>query len=207
MESSSTQARLALLESHLLSQETAGKLKPVDDVWASLNADSHLSERAIAYRKKTRAFMESVETLLIDYTNKTEFPFELIPRIKELGINGYHIKEFGSPGLNSVEVGALCYELAKIDASIFTFLTVHNSIGMAVIDILGSEEQRQRILPDGVALKKILSFGLTEPNYGSDATSLKTTAKKVDGGYLISGEKRWIGNATWCDYIIVWAIN
>ena len=86
--------------------------------------------------------MESIENPMIDYINKTEFPFEFIPLLRDLGINGYHIKDFGGPGLNSVEVGALCYEMAKIDASILTFITVHNSIGLAVIDVLGSEEQR-----------------------------------------------------------------
>jgi alkylation response protein AidB-like acyl-CoA dehydrogenase len=172
-----------------------------------LNGDSHLSEKGIALRKKTRELMTSLEKPLETYINKTEFPFELVPKLKELGINGYHIKDFGGPGLNSIEVGALCFELAKVDASIFTFLTVHNSIGMAVVDILGNEEQRARILPDGIAFKKILSFGLTEPDYGSDATSLKTTAKKVEGGYLLNGVKRWIGNATFADYIIVWAVN
>jgi|LauGreDrversion4_2_1035121.scaffolds.fasta_scaffold310571_3 alkylation response protein AidB-like acyl-CoA dehydrogenase len=151
--------------------------------------------------------MESIESMLVDYQNKTEFPFQIIDGIRKLGVNGFHIKEFGGPGLNTMEVGAIIYEMAKIDASVYTFLTVHNSIGMAVVDYLGSEEQRARILPDGIALKKILSFGLTEPLYGSDATSLRTSAKKVEGGYIINGEKRWIGNATFADYIIVWARN
>jgi alkylation response protein AidB-like acyl-CoA dehydrogenase len=151
--------------------------------------------------------MTSLEKPLMEYVNKTEFPFELVPKLKELGVNGYHIKDHGGPGLSSVEVGAVCYEMAKIDASMFTFLTVHNSIGMAVVDLLGSEEQRARILPDGIAFKKILSFGLTEADYGSDATSLQTTAKKVEGGYVINGSKRWIGNATFADYMIVWAKN
>ena len=106
-----------------------------------------------------------------------------------------------------MEVGVIIYELAKVDASISTFLSVHNSIGMAVVDYLGNEEQRARILPDGIALKKILSFGSSEPDFGSDATGLRTNAKKVEGGFLINGEKRWIGNATFADYIIVWARN
>lgn len=106
-----------------------------------------------------------------------------------------------------MEVAAVCYEIAKIDASIGTFLIVHNSIGMAVVDMLGSEEQRAKILPDAIALRKIMSFGLTEPDYGSDATSLKTSAKKVPGGYVLNGQKRWIGNATFADYIIIWARN
>jgi len=71
-----------------------------------------------------------------------------------------------------LEVNAMVFELARIDLSLTTFLTLHNSIGMSVIDKLGSEEMRKRILPDGLALNKIICFGLTEPNYGSDASSL-----------------------------------
>lgn len=159
---------------------------------------------------------------MVEYQNKTEFPFELVsigalvlspvlnyqvPQIAALGFNGFHIKDHGGPGLAPMDVAAICYELAKVDCSIGTFVIVHNSIGMAVIDYLGSEEQRARILPDCLALKKVCSFGLTEPDFGSDATSLKTTARKTDGGYIINGEKRWIGNATFADYIIVWARN
>jgi alkylation response protein AidB-like acyl-CoA dehydrogenase len=101
----------------------------------------------------------------------------------------------------------MVYELMKKDASVATFIMVHNAIGMNVIDLLGSQEQRERMLPDCIALKKIVCFGLTEIDNGSDATSLKTSAKKVEGGYLLNGDKRWIGNATFADYIIVWAKN
>jgi len=78
---------------------------------------------------------------------------------------------------------------------------------MSPIDQCGSQEQRERILPDCLKLNKIVCFGLTEPDYGSDATSLKTTATKVEGGYRLNGSKRWIGNATFADYIIIWARN
>ena len=91
--------------------------------------------------------------------------------------------------------------------SMATFFLVHNSIGMDVVDQLGDEEQRARILPDCIALKKVICFGLTEPQNGSDASNLKTNATKVEGGYLLNGEKRWIGNATHADYINVWARN
>lgn len=110
-----------------------------------------------------------------------------VPQIAALKINGFHIKDFGGPGLAPLDVAAACYELAKVDCSVGTFVIVHNSIGMAVIDYLGSEEQRARLLPDCIALKKVCSFGLTEPDYGSDATSLKSTARKTDGGYIING--------------------
>ena len=204
------QKRLSMLDGHIsfMGQDTsAQKPKIMDDVWHALNGDEFLSEKGRELRKKTREFITRVEPKLVEYTNKTEFPFELMDEIKKLGVNGFHIKDFGGPGLNTMEVGAVIFELAKVDSSMYTFLTVHNSIGMAVIDYLGSEEQRARILPDGIALKKILSFGLTEAEYGSDATSLKTTAKKVQGGYVLNGNKRWIGNATFADIIIVWARN
>ena len=74
-------------------------------------------------------------------------------------------------------------------------------------DACCSDEQKARFLPDLIALKKYTCFGLTEPTHGSDATGLLTTAKKTDGGFLITGKKRWIGNATFADYIIVWARN
>lgn len=109
--------------------------------------------------------------------------------------------------MTQLEIGAMCYELARVDASVGTFVLVHNSLGLTVVDLLGSQEQRARWLPDGIALNKVWCFGLTEPDFGSDATGLKTTAKKVDGGYVINGVKRWIGNATFADYIIVWARN
>jgi alkylation response protein AidB-like acyl-CoA dehydrogenase len=86
-------------------------------------------------------------------------------------------------------------------------MIVHNCLGISVVDRVGGEEQKNRILPDCIALKKFICFGLTEPTHGSDATSLLSVAKKTQGGYLITGKKRWIGNATFADYIIVWARN
>jgi alkylation response protein AidB-like acyl-CoA dehydrogenase len=84
---------------------------------------------------------------------------------------------------------------------------VHDFIGMHSVDCLGDEEQKQRMLPEGVKLNHIFSFGLTEKDFGSDATSLITTAKKVEGGYILNGNKRWIGNAGFAQYIVIWAKN
>lgn len=97
--------------------------------------------------------------------------------------------------------------MAKIDGSVATFFLVHNAIGMSVIDALGDQEQKDRMLTPSMKMEKICCFGLTEPLNGSDATGLQTTATKVEGGYLLNGQKRWIGNATFADYIVVWARN
>ena len=151
--------------------------------------------------------MDSIYNDLIPYINRCDFPFWIIPKVQKLGINGVLIKDFGGPGFNNLEAGAIVFEMAKKDASIATFVLVHNAIGTRVIDCLGDEEQRKRLLTPSINMEKIVCFGLTEPKNGSDATGLKTTAKKVEGGYLLTGQKKWIGNGTFADYIIIWARN
>ena len=100
-------------------------------------------------------------------------------------------------------VGALVESMLLIDSS--SWLQVHNSLCMLTIDLLGSEEQKKQLLPDLAALKTIGAWGLTEPSNGSDAAALQTTAKKVEGGWELNGAKRWIGNATFADYTVIWA--
>ena len=176
------------------------------DVWESMNLDQHLSQRAVDMRKATAKVMDECRKDLEPHIEDTSFPHWIIDKLKPLGINGLNIKGYGSPGLTTPEAGAVTYELARVDGSISTFVLVHNGIGMSVIDALGDEEQKQRFLPKGINFEKIFCFGLTEPLNGSDATGLKTTAKKVEGGYILNGTKRWIGNATFGD-VCVWARN
>lgn len=118
-----------------------------------------------------------------------------------------HIKDHGGPGLSQITSGAIAYEFGRMEASIGTFFIVHNCLGLTVIDMLGDEDQRRRFLPDGISLKKVISFALTEPGQGSDAANIKTTAKKVPGGFILNGVKRWIGNGTFAGLFIVWAKN
>lgn len=151
--------------------------------------------------------MKSIQQSLIHYNNTSDFPHFVRQEIQNLGINGLQIKGYGSPEVNTLGAGAICYEMAKIDGSVATFFLVHNAIGMSVIDALGDQEQKDRMLTPSMKMEKICCFGLTEPLNGSDATGLQTTATKVEGGYLLNGEKRWIGNATFADYIVVWARN
>ena len=109
--------------------------------------------------------------------------------------------------MTNLESGAIAFELAKYDASVSSFFMVHNGIGTAVISELGDEDQRKRLLGETINMNKIVCFGLTEPENGSDASGLKTTATKTEGGWLLNGQKRWIGNGTFADYICVWAKN
>ena len=174
------------------------------NIWESMGLDRYLSEKVIKMRKATGVMMDEVEKKLEPHVEETSFPHWIIDKLKPLGINGLSIKEFGAPGMTTVESGSIIYELAKRDGSIASFFGVHNLIGMSVIDKLGNEEQRKRFLTQGMKFEKIFCFGLTEPLNGSDASDLKTTATKVEGGYVLNGQKRWIGNATMGD-VIVWA--
>lgn len=112
----------------------------------------------------------------------------------------------GSPKLTNLEAGALIYEMARRDPGIAGFFVIHNGIGMAVIDAFGSKSQKQKFLPPYLKFDKVLGFGLTEPLNGSDASQLQTTARRVPGGWVLNGQKRWIGNATLGD-VVVWAKN
>ncbi|MBO9337400.1 MAG: acyl-CoA dehydrogenase family protein [Chloroflexus sp.] len=168
--------------------------------------DELLTPRERALRDKVRAFCnEHVIPIINDYWERAEFPFELIPRIAELGIVGGTIKGCGCPGFSSVEVGIIAAELARGDGSVGTFVGVTSGLAMGAIAACGSEEQKQRWLPAMARLEKIGAFALTEPHVGSDAAHIRTTARRVSGGYLLNGAKRWIGNATFADVIVVWA--
>jgi alkylation response protein AidB-like acyl-CoA dehydrogenase len=185
---------------------TAHKQHPTSDVWESMGLDNKLSEKGVQFRKATGKMMDEVNDKLEPYIEATTFPEWIIEKFKALKVNGLNIKGYGSPGLTTTEMGSIIYEIAKRDGSIATFFLVHNAIGMAVVNALGDEEQKSRILPPAVNFDRILAFGLTEPLNGSDASGLLTTATKVEGGYKINGQKRWIGNATFSD-VIVWARN
>ena len=176
-------------------------------MWESMKLDKKMRPDVVEKRKATQKMMEDMEMRLIPHINATTWPDWVFPDIAKLGINGLLIKDFGGPGFTTLEAGSIIVEMAKIDGSVAMTFLVQNCLGMAVVDALGDDTQRAKLLPDLLSLKKHISFGLTEPTNGSDASALLTKAIKVEGGYRLSGRKRWIGNATFADYIIVWARN
>jgi len=157
-------------------------------------------------RDRIRAFGEKeILPRINDYWERAEFPFELVPKIAELGIAGGTIEGYGCPGMSSVSAGLVAAELARADGSIGTFNGVHSFLAMQAIAMLGSEEQRERWLPQMARLEKIGAFGLTEPQHGSDAVALQTSARRDGNHYVLTGQKKWIGNGSIADYVIVWA--
>jgi len=167
----------------------------------------NLSDEENQIRLKVRTFMEQeVQPVINDYWARDEFPFELLPKFKALGIAGLPFKGYGCPGKSTVLMGFVMMELARIDASISTFHGVHTGLAMGSIAQCASEEQKQLWLPKMVALEKIGSFGLTEPDVGSSAAGgLKTSARRDGDTWVLNGQKKWIGNSTWGDLTIIWA--
>ncbi len=168
--------------------------------------DDLLTDGERALRDRIRAFGETeIVPIINDYWERGAFPFELIPKIADLDICGATIEGYGCPGLSGIEAGLASMELARADASINTFLGVTSGLCMQSIFLLGSEEQRQHWLPRLARMEAIGAFGLTEPEVGSDAAHIRTTAHRVGDGYVLNGAKRWIGNASFADVVVIWA--
>jgi len=166
-----------------------------------------LTEEERALQLKVRAFMETeVHPIINKYWLKAEFPFEIVEKLAALNICGVTYKGYGCPGLSNVMEGILTMEMARVDASITTFFGVQSGLAMGSIYLLGSEEQKQQWLPGMQQMKTIGAFGLTEPEVGSGAAGgLTTTAKRNGNTWLLNGQKKWIGNATFADVTVIWA--
>ncbi|MFP3596292.1 acyl-CoA dehydrogenase family protein [Chryseobacterium sp. SIMBA_029] len=181
------------------------ELPPIDgdfyDIYHTLSPE----QREI--QLKVRAFMEKeVKPLVNHYWLRDEFPFELIPKFQKLNICGVTYEGYGCPGMPFLMEGVIAMEMARIDASIATFFGVQSGLAMGSIYICGSEEQKQKWLPQMQKFEKIGAFGLTEPEVGSGAAGgLTVTCKNTPEGWVLNGQKKWIGNATFADLIIIWA--
>jgi len=155
---------------------------------------------------KVRGFVESYVTPVInEYWEKADFPYEIVPRLAELGIAGTAIEGYGCPGLTRLQTGLVAMELSRGDGSVNTFNAVHSGLAMGSIALLGSEEQKERWLPSMARLARVGAFALTEPQHGSDSVALESRAVRDGDVYVLEGEKRWIGLGHVADLVIIWA--
>jgi glutaryl-CoA dehydrogenase len=163
------------------------------------NFQDLLSAEEAEIAGRVREFLAAeVVPIANDHWARASFPADLIKRYADLGIAG---RDFSSL-LN----GWLALEMAHADASMATFYGVHSGLAMGSIRTCGSPEQQERWLPAMASFDQVGAFALTEPTGGSDvAAGLRTTARRVGGEWILNGEKRWIGNATFADLIVVWA--
>jgi glutaryl-CoA dehydrogenase len=165
-----------------------------------------LTDEEAGLLDKVRRFGEAeILPIAPDFWERGEFPFELLPKLRELNIVGDTMQGYGTAPMSAVGQGLISYELGRIDGSIGTFMGVHVGLAMQSIYILGSEQQRQRWLPSMARLERIGAFALTEPEHGSDSIGLEATARRDGDTWVINGRKRWPGNAVWCDIIVVFA--
>jgi len=165
-----------------------------------------LTETELDYWRRTKDFVDDeVLPVINGYWENAELPWPLIKRLGELGIVGDGIEGYGCPAMSPLAVGLITMELNRGDGSLGTFLGVQAGLAMQSIAKLGSEEQKQRWLPAMARMEKLGAFALTEPQHGSDSVALETSARRDGDGWVINGQKKWIGNGSVADVVVLWA--
>ena len=170
------------------------------------NIEQHLTEEEIMVRDLVREWVdEKVLPIIEDYYTKGTIPMELISEIGAMGLFGCNLKGYECAGMSNVAYGLICQELDRGDSAIRSCVSVQGSLSMYPIHAFGSEEQKQKYLPGMAKGELIGCFGLTEPDHGSDPSSMETKAVEDGDSYVLNGAKMWITNGTVADLAIVWA--
>jgi glutaryl-CoA dehydrogenase len=172
------------------------------DVASLLDEEEKQVQNAVA-----RWVDDRVLPIIAEAFDAHRFPEELIPEVANLGLLGCNLQGYECAGLNNVSYGLICQELERGDSGLRSFVSVQGSLCMFPIHAWGSEEQKQKWLPQMAAGKAIGCFGLTEPDGGSDPGTMKTHAKKDGSDWIINGGKMWITNGSIADLAIVWAMT
>ena len=172
----------------------------------ALRLDSQLSEDERAIRDAAHAYCQDKLFPRVLMANRNEsFDREIMNEFGEMGFLGATLDGYGCAGVNYVSYGLISREVERVDSGYRSAFSVQSSLVMFPIHAFGSEEQRQKYLPKLRSGEHVGCFGLTEPDAGSDPASMRTRAKKVDGGFLLNGSKTWITNAPIADVLVVWA--
>jgi len=182
-----------------------------ENIGQSLGTDyfgiaDQLTREELDYLRRTREFIDTeVLPVINEYWERAEFPWPLVKRMGGLGVVGDGIQGYGCPPMSPIATGLVHMEVNRGDGSLGTFLGVQAGLAMQSIAMLGSEEQKQRWLPGMAALDKLGAFALTEPTHGSDSIALESSARRDGDSWVINGQKKWIGNGTIADVVVVWA--
>jgi glutaryl-CoA dehydrogenase len=171
-----------------------------------LSIDSLFDEQELLVRQTARQFVEDrVVPVIRDCYRDARFPAELVPEMGRLGFFGANLEGYGCAGMSNVEYGLIMQELERGDSGLRSFVSVQGALVMYPILSYGSEEQKQRWLPQLQNGSALGCFGLTEPDFGSNPAGMRTRARQVGGDWVIDGEKTWITNGTLADVAVVWA--
>jgi glutaryl-CoA dehydrogenase len=191
-----------------MKHDTIRKAETIPFTWDDpFLLDEQLTEEERLIQQSARGFAQDVlQPRVIDaFREEIDAP-ELFPMMGEAGLLGATIsEEFGGAEASYVAYGLIAREVERVDSGYRSMMSVQSSLVIHPINTYGSDEQRRKYLPGLTAGTLIGCFGLTEPDAGSDPAGMKTRAKKVDGGYLISGAKTWISNSPFADVFVIWA--
>ena len=180
----------------------AFKFKGVDFI----EVDSLLSEDERLVRDNTRKFIEDNLVPIIEQCNREgRFPRELVKPMGDLGFFGASLKGYGCAGMSNVEYGLVMQELERGDSGVRSFVSVQSALVMYPIYSFGSDAQKDKWIPALAKGEKLGCFGLTEPDFGSNPSGMRTRAKKVGNEYVLNGEKMWITSGSIADIAVVWA--
>ena len=173
------------------------------------NIDDLLTEEHKLVREAARDWVKrDVSPIIEDYAQKAEFPKQIISGLSEIGAFGPYIpEEYGGAGLDQISYGLIMQEIERGDSGVRSTASVQSSLVMYPIFAYGSEEQRKKYLPKLATGEWMGSFGLTEPNHGSNPGGMETNFKDAGDHYILNGAKMWISNAPFCDIAVVWAKN
>jgi len=171
--------------------------------------DDLLSEEHLLVRDAARQWVKrDVSPIIEEYAQKAEFPKQIINGLAEIGAFGPYIpEEYGGAGLDQISYGLIMQEIERGDSGVRSTASVQSSLVMYPIYTYGTEDQRKKYLPKLATGEWMGSFGLTEPNHGSNPSGMETKYKDMGDHYLLNGAKLWISNAPFCDIAVVWAKN
>jgi len=185
---------------------TKANLKPFFKWEDPLLLDAQLSEEEILIRDSAKNYAQDKLMPRIIEANRNEiFHREIMNEMGDLGLLGSTIKGYGCAGVNYVSYGLIAREVERVDSSYRSALSVQSSLVIYPIYEFGTEEQKEKFIPKLATGEYIGCFGLTEPDGGSDPSSMKTRAVKTDGGYILNGSKMWITNSPIADVFVIWA--
>ena len=176
------------------------------EIQDSLLFEEQLSEEELIIHKSAKDYCQNqLLPRIIDANRNEKFDKSIYKELGELGFLGAPIKGYGCAGVNYVSYGLIAREIERVDSSYRSAFSVQTSLSMHAIYEFGSDEQKDFYLPDMAKGDKLGCFGLTEADAGSDPGSMKSTAKKVDGGFHLNGSKTWITNSPIADILVIWA--
>ncbi|MEN0654281.1 MULTISPECIES: acyl-CoA dehydrogenase [Hyphobacterium] len=169
--------------------------------------DGQLTEEERMVAETARGYaMESLMPRVISANREERFDREILTEMGELGLLGSTLpEEYGGAGLSHVAYGLIAHAIESVDSGYRSVMSVQSSLVMYPIYAFGTEEQRKTYLPKLASGEWVGCFGLTEPDGGSDPGAMRTTARKVEGGYVLNGSKTWISNSPIADVAVVWA--